>query len=108
MIIGVIQWIIISLILILLIHHLFFFFKNTLTVPKIKDLIHQPATLYTEIEQTLNSSSNNSVKLSSNDNNIDTKEMKSELKNFFNELSENKQNNFVQNAEFSKNIYAEL
>ena len=107
MIIGVIQWIIISLILILLIHHLFFFFKNTLTVPKIKDLVHQPATLYNEIEQTLNSSNKNTVKLTSLDNNIDTKEMKSELKNFFNELNQNKET-FLQSGEFSKNIYSEL
>ena len=108
MVIGIIKWVIISLILILLVHHLFFFFKNTLTVPKVKDLVHQPSHLYKEIEQTLGSS-NNTIKLSSIDNNnIDTKEMKNELKNFFNEISQNKQNSFSQMGEFSNNMYSEL
>ena len=117
MIIGIIKWIVISLILIMLVHHLFYFFKNTLTVPKVKDLVHQPSKLYKEIEETLNSKENNTIKLSSVDNNnIDTKEMKNELKNFFNELSQNKHNissvlgsgSFSQIGESSKNIYSEF
>ena len=97
MVIGIVQWVIISLILIMLVHHLFSFFKNTLTVPKVKDLVNQPSQLYKEIEQTLmsadnNDNDNNTIKLSSSNtnNNLDTKEMKNELKNFFDELSENK------------------
>ena len=114
MVIGIIKWVVISLILILLIHHLYFFFKNTLTVPIVKDLVHQPSQLYKEIEKTLND--NNTIKLSSinnnnnnnNNNNIDTKEMKDELKNFFNELNQNKQTSFPQMDKFSNNMYSEL
>ena len=96
MVIGIVQWVIISLILIMLVHHLFSFFKNTLTVPKVKDLVNQPSELYKEIEQTLTASDNkNTVQLSSSkqNNNLDTKEMKNELKNFFDELSQNKSSN---------------
>lgn len=110
MFIGIIKWIIISLILILLVHHLFFFFKNTLTVPKVKDLIHQPSNMYKEIEETINSS-NNTIKLSSIDNNINTKEMKEELKDFFNELNHNKENNlesFSYKNDLSSKLYSEL
>jgi len=139
MVTGIIQWVIISTILILLIHHLFFFLKNTLTVPKVKDLVHKPSHLYKEIEETLVASNeNNTIKLSSinnnnqsinnnnqsinnpdqNTNNIDPKEMKNELKNFFNEINQNKSNktvdgnpsfgSFPQMNEFSKNMYSEL
>ena len=78
MVIGIIQWVIISFVLIMLVHHLYSFFKNTLTVPKVKDMVHQPTKLYNEIEQTLQSAdNNNTVKLSSHNNNdtnnIDTK-----------------------------------
>ena len=127
MVFRIVQWVIISLILILLVHHLFLFFKNTLTVPKVKDLIHQPSNMYKEIEETLQSS-NNTIKLSSIDNNcnngnngnknIDTKEMKNELKDFFNEISQNKSTilsepsssfgSFPQMNELSKNMYSEL
>jgi hypothetical protein len=110
MIFGIIKWVIISLILILLIHHLFFFFKNTLTVPIVKDLVHQPSQLYKEIEKTLNDT--NTIKLSSinNTNNVNnTTEMKDELKNFFNELNHNKQTSFQEiNNKFSNNMYSEL
>jgi hypothetical protein len=41
-----IQITIISLIFILLLHHLFQFFKNTLTVPKVKDLVNSPHKKY--------------------------------------------------------------
>jgi len=44
-----IQITIISLILILLLHHLFQFFKNTLTVPKVKDLVNAPHKKYQNI-----------------------------------------------------------
>ena len=113
MVIGIVQWVIISLILIMLVHHLFSFFKNTLTVPKVKDLVNQPSQLYKEIEQTLMSSeNNNTVKLSSanTNNNLDTKEMKDELKNFFDELSQNKSSKqeFPSSNIYSNNMFSEL
>ena len=88
MIYGIITWIVISLIIIIVVHNLFTFFKNTLTVPKVKDLIHQPTESYKEIADTLSNVKLENVKLDSNV--IDQKTMKNELKNFFNELSQNK------------------
>ena len=97
-----------SFLLIFTMHYLFNFFTETLTVPKVKDLINQPKTMYSEIETTLKC--NNLDKLSNNSNitnnsnntnntNIDSslsklelnpEDMKSELKNFFNELKNDK------------------
>ena len=50
------QWIIISLVLIMLIHYLYSFFKNTLTVPKVKDLVNKPTERYNEILETIKTS----------------------------------------------------
>ena len=93
MLYGIIRWVIISLILIMLVHHLFAFFKNTLTVPKVKDLVHKPSEQYKEINATLVASNNNTIKLSAktgvdeNTNKPDSVDMKNELKNFFKELN---------------------
>ena len=90
---GIIQWFIISLILIILVHHLFSFFKDTLTVPKVKDLVNQPTESYKEIEKTLNAAtSKKTVETNSNSKTdaIDQTEMKNELKSFFDNLRQNK------------------
>lgn len=120
MILGIIAWTIISFTIIALIHHIFSFFKNTLTVPKVKDLVNQPKQLYKEMEETLNKPNNQSNKPNNqsnkynkevnNDftsNNINTVEMKDELKNFFKELNQtNEFNQFNQNSTttYSPNI----
>ena len=49
MFIWIIQWSVISLTLISLLHYLYYFFIDTLTVPKIRDLIHKPAERYQEL-----------------------------------------------------------
>lgn len=97
MVYGIIQWVLISLILIILVHHLFSFFKDTLTVPKVKDLVNQPSESYKEIEKTLNESTINinvaaeaNTANTANTDNIDPIEMKTELKNFFDNLKQNK------------------
>jgi hypothetical protein len=46
---NTIKIIFISLLLIALIHYLYDFFKNTLTVPKVKDLVNKPAKRYDEM-----------------------------------------------------------
>jgi hypothetical protein len=46
---------IISIIFILLIHNLIHFFKNTLTVPKIKDLVNFPQQKYIDIQNIISS-----------------------------------------------------
>jgi hypothetical protein len=49
MLFHTIKAICISLLLIVLIHYLYFFLKDTLTVPKIKDLVNKPAKRYDEM-----------------------------------------------------------
>ena len=88
---GIIQWFIISLILIILVHHLFSFFKDTLTVPKVKDLVNQPAESYREIEKTLNAATSKRQQTTAQrEEKIDQTEMKNELKSFFDNLRDNK------------------
>jgi hypothetical protein len=43
---SILKWVIISLTLIFLVHHLYIFLMNTLTVPKIKDLVNKPTQQY--------------------------------------------------------------
>ena len=88
MISSLVLWTIVSLILIILIHYLFTFFKDTLTVPKVKDLIEQPLQSYKDMEKLLILANNNEPQTTNND--IDPKVMKDELKAFFSELKENK------------------
>ena len=58
-----------SIILIFLVHHLIHFFKTTLTVPKIKDLVHSPNQKYKDIFDTI-SNSNMMNKTNNNTNNM--------------------------------------
>jgi uncharacterized membrane protein len=69
-----IQIILISVILIFLIHHIIHFLKSTLTIPKIKDLVHSPLQKYEHIIQNM-SNNNTSPK-------PDRDAMKNELKTF--------------------------
>ena len=107
MLYGIIRWAIISLILIALIHHLFYFFKDTLTVPKVKDLIHVPRKQYEEIENTLKSSTENSSLTENTAKHRDAAsvnqaDMANELKSFFNELKTNQSFN-LENNSFANN-----
>jgi hypothetical protein len=49
MIEWVIQWSVMSLLLIALLHNLYLFFLDTLTVPKIRDLVYKPSERYNEV-----------------------------------------------------------
>jgi Fe-S cluster biosynthesis and repair protein YggX len=96
MIYWTIKTIIISIIFIFLIHHLIEFFKNTLTVPKVKDLVNVPTQKYEHIfnvisknnydnsidkitEKTISNQSTNINNLPIVDNDMN---MKNELKKF--------------------------
>ena len=74
----VLQRIILSLVFIAIIHYIYIFFKENLTIPKVKDLVNKPTKQYDEIYKSM-------VK-----RNTDTKSMKTELQNYFNELSKEK------------------
>ena len=116
MISSIIIWSVISLIIIMMTHNIYIFFKDTLTVPIIKDYVNEPNIVYEEIQDILrkkredinldnNNNNNNNNKNSDND-------MKNELKNFFKEinLKNNNVNNNVNNFDnismnYSANIY---
>jgi hypothetical protein len=54
---SILKWVIISLTLIFLVHHLYMFLMNTLTVPKIKDLVNKPTQQYQDLYSTMGGSS---------------------------------------------------
>jgi len=97
MLLWTLQSIVISLILIVLIHYLFYFFKNTLTVPKVKDLVNKPRERYNEVISTLN----NEKDIIPNKNDMDN-----ELQNFLNDLKQNTSNNTVESASEANNVFS--
>jgi predicted PurR-regulated permease PerM len=97
MLLWTLQSIVISLILIVLIHYLFYFFKNTLTVPKVKDLVNKPRERYNEVISTLN----NKKDIIPNKNDMDN-----ELQNFLNDLKQNTSNNTLESASEANNVFS--
>jgi hypothetical protein len=71
MLTWIIQITIISFIFIFLVHHLFQFFRDTLTVPKFKDLVNTPNKKYENIYEILskqdNHNKNNNTRNTIND-----------------------------------------
>ena len=80
-----VQWIIISLVLIMLLHYLYSFFKNTLTVPKVKDLVNKPTERYNEILKTIQTPNPKASAPSASEPEIKT-EMQNELRSFLQDL----------------------
>ena len=68
MLLWITQMIIISIILIFLVHNLINFFKNTLTIPKIKDLVNSPGQKYEDIFNIIKNNSNQNLNQNSNQN----------------------------------------
>ena len=85
-----IQWIFISLLLITLVHYLYSFFKNTLTIPKMRDLVNKPLDRYKEIYSTIDnkkvSSSSSNVSDDSIPVAVGSQDMQNELKQFLDNL----------------------
>ena len=54
----IIQTIIFSIVFIALVHYLFLFFKNNLTVPIVKDLVHSPSNKYENMYNIIHSNRN--------------------------------------------------
>jgi hypothetical protein len=81
------QVVIVSFIIIFLLHNLYFFFKETLTVPKMKDLVKRPQQKYDALFRELRMHrEETSTVNNTNDNNIN-ESMKSELKRYLMELN---------------------
>ena len=100
MIYWTIKTTIISIIFIFLIHHLIEFFKNTLTVPKVKDLVNVPNQKYEHIFNTISKNTMNenniekeeeTINLSTNINSLPVVDnnMKHELKKFLKQQMSN-------------------
>jgi len=99
----IIQSTIISIILIFLVHYLFVFFRDTLTVPKIKDLVNKPNKKYDEILSTVHVTKSKFNKKSEKTPDIITSEtkvnMKTQLHSFLNDLK--KKNSAGEPSNFS-------
>ena len=80
----ILKWSIISLALIILVHHLYTFLMNTLTVPKIKDLVNKPKEQYKDLFKTMQQ---NGMQGNMQSNNKKTNtDMADELSSFLNDL----------------------
>jgi hypothetical protein len=108
---NILYSLIVSIIIIFVVHNIFEYLKNTLTTPKVKDMINKPKYEYDKINSVINSRHinngipvDNSIPLdtSHDDNNIhkidtindnilteqfDKNNIKSELKDFFKQLN---------------------
>ena len=89
-----IKWICISLLLIALVHYLYSFFKNTLTIPKMRDLVNKPLERYKEIYSTIDDKKVSSSSSSSTSEvlsyappvAVGSNDMQNELKQFLDNL----------------------
>lgn len=79
MISWTIQWTILSLVLIILLHYLYSFFIETLTVPKVKDLVNKPIERYNDILSDISKKSHSNEKVNSD-------EMQDELRDFLSNI----------------------
>lgn len=78
----IIQISIISVLFIFTVHYLLVFLKNTLTIPKVKDLVHNPMKNYQNMYDTISHNNNDNstaIDLLPSESSID---MKNELKTF--------------------------
>ena len=98
MFLSILKWGAISLTIIYLIHHLYMFFLNTLTVPKIKDLVNKPSEQYDEMFKTLQGGIIKQTETATND------KMTEELSSFLNELKKNPDNDGNSNGTFNNKI----
>ena len=85
MIVWSIKVTILSLILIFVFHNLYGFFKNTLTTPKIKDLVNKPQKKYDEIINTIKKEKTQEIREKPSTS-IPKTDMKDELKHFLSEI----------------------
>ena len=104
MMLWFIQVSVVSLIIIFVLHNLYLFFKETLTVPKIKDMVKRPQQKYETLFRDLrnqvadsksNSNSNINLNLNSNSNSA-ADDMKNELKRYLMDLNSSAQSQYPQ------------
>jgi len=94
----VVQVVIVSIVIIFLLHNLYIFFKETLTVPKMKDMVKRPQqkyeSLFRELEElkrdhinTSNANGSSTANVSNASANVSNDEMKNELKRYIMEMN---------------------
>lgn len=106
MLLDIIYTSIVSLIVIYIAHYLYEYFKKNLTTPKIKDLINRPKQEYSAMYDIINknsgdngtSNNNNNNNNLSNEYNINSREIKDELADFFNDLNKDDNMNSINYA----------
>ena len=101
--------IIVSLLFIILIHQIYIFLKDTLTTPKIKDLVKKPMEQYKDIYDSIKNQDKDITKSNTppqhivdgqnKDNNNNENNMKDDLHNFLDTLSKNTPNDKHENKE---------
>lgn len=102
MLLSILKWGFISLTIIYLIHHLYIFFLNTLTVPKIKDLVNKPNQQYDEMFKTMQGNGTRkdiNVKFET----INDDKMTEELSSFLNDLKKNPESETMKNSNMNSN-----
>jgi len=103
MLLSILKWGFISLTIIYLIHHLYIFFLNTLTVPKIKDLVNKPNQQYDEMFKTMQGNGTRkdiNVKFET----INDDKMTEELSSFLNDLKKNPESETMKNSNMNSNM----
>jgi hypothetical protein len=111
MLYNIILSVIISIIVIIVVHYLFLFFKDTLTVPIVKDMVIKPSQTYKYLETISTDSTglsnltelNNLSNLTELNNLSDSNNMKLELKHYLNDL-----NYTSNNVELNSKLYSEI
>ena len=114
MIFWVIQWSILSLIFIYLLHHLYSFFIDTLTVPKVKDLVNKPLDRYNELlnamQKNKQGTQNTDMNIINNNqkhhNQAENNNMHNELLDFLNNIKKNSSNTQTDLNSFNDTNYS--
>ena len=119
MFLFVLQTTIVSIIFIYVTHSLFLYFRDTMTVPKIKDLVNSPTQKYENMYNIISNNSNNSNNKSSeilptNDYTEydllpkpDTDSMKNELKTFLKQQLNNSSTD-ISTLDSSTKLYSDF
>jgi len=108
MIFWIIQWSLLSLIFIFLLHHLYSFFIDTLTIPKVKDLVNKPQDRYNEMFTVIqnNNKSNNIQQVENSDIKQPSDDtMHNELLDFLNNIKKNNNTEQINQLEGNYSLY---
>jgi len=116
MLYNIILSVIISIIIIIVLHYLFLFFKDTLTVPIVKDMIIKPSQTYKHLETISNnlngSTISNNLNGSTNFNDLDLSDannMRLELKHYLNDLNYTANNVDIKlDNQLNSKLYSEI